>query len=196
MSRRHPERDIVFIGAYHGKSLLSSLIRWRTWSEISHVAAIRADGQVIEAWSRGGVRHLDSWHKGHTPGTRIDLYEPRSWSMTRHRKYWDWLLGQVGKKYDWLGVLGFLTRRDGAHSRLKWFCSEKIQEGSVAVGDPFLVNVPSHRVYPGQIPTSPVLSKVAEIEVGDPTQNPDLTWIRKNGLGCPVRGAGSGGIRP
>jgi hypothetical protein len=194
MSRRHPEREIVYIGAYHGISILSRLIKWFSWSDISHVAAIRADGRVIEAWGKGGAREMDSWHKGHKPGTRIDLYVVPSWSLTRHRKFWDALRRRVGTPYDWRGIFGFLTRRDGAANPLRVFCSGLLHAASAEVGSPFIRRVPSHRVAPGDIVSSALLDDVATVHVGAPDDDPDLSRLSEMPKYAREGVLGSGGV--
>ena len=150
----------VFIGAYHGTSLLYRAISWRSWSGISHVAALRRNGEIIEAWGGSkprGVRHFADWNIGHTSGTRIDCYRVPSWTDKQHEAYWALLLEEVGKPYDYRGVLGFITRRDKAARPGKWFCSELKHAKSVAVGTPFLIGVTSNRIAPGDIVRSPLL---------------------------------------
>jgi hypothetical protein len=142
---------------------------------------------VIEAWGRGGVRHLDSFHSGHSDNTRIDLYTIPAWTVTRQNKYWAWLKTQLGKKYDWRGVLGFLSRRDAAANQNRWFCSELIHAASVHVGDPLLANIPSRRVTPRDIITSPLLQYSHTVWTDRKTgQNPAIFQPRlSDALGCP-----------
>jgi uncharacterized protein YycO len=150
----------IFVAAYRGRSLLSRLIQWRTWSGVSHVACIKGDGQVVEAWGGSGprgVRHFDSWHRGHTPGTNIDLFLFRGLSDGQAREFWDFQMSKVGAKYDYLGVLGFVARRSALQCPFKWFCSELVHAASVAAQAPLLVGTPSYKVSPGDIVKSPVL---------------------------------------
>ncbi len=154
----------IFIGGYRGRSIISSLIRFRTWSPVSHVATINGAGNVIEAWHPGGVRFNQSFHQGHTHRTRIDLYAP-AFSAAQQAAFWNFQLDQTGRKYDFRGIFGFITRRDRAHSSRKWFCSELVHAASVHVGAPLLRSIPSHRVYPGMLVASPILTHIGHIVV-------------------------------
>lgn len=147
---------------YKGISPLSKAIRFRTrissWlpDELaySHAAWATSDTTVIEAW-KDGVREAP-FDQDHRPGTVVDLYHiPLSSEQVEGIN--DFLRAQVGKKYDWLGILGFIVRSDRAHRKTTWFCSELIAEAFDLIGKPLLARCPPHRMLPGMIALSPFL---------------------------------------
>ncbi|OFW47580.1 MAG: hypothetical protein A2163_00735 [Actinobacteria bacterium RBG_13_35_12] len=149
----------IFIGQYHGKSFLSRLIKWRTWSEISHTAAFLPvkntfGNDCIEAW--GNKVRKGSFNKGHTQGTCIDIYSIYC-TLKQRDSFYKWLEKHVGDKYDWCALVGFVTRKH-IESDKKWFCSELIFKGLEENGIFLLQNIEAYQVSPGQIGTSPILN--------------------------------------
>lgn len=145
------------IALYRGRSLLSRVIRWRTWSVYSHAAWLCASGTVIEAWTKGGVRHVANLSVAHTPGTIVDLYE-----ITAEVDYAAaelFLKRQLGKPYDFLGILGFILRRR-CQEESRWFCSELVFSAVLAGGLRLLNTLDPWQVSPGELATSPFLTKV------------------------------------
>jgi hypothetical protein len=149
------------IALYQGKSLVSRLIRWFTWSKYSHVAWLCQDGSVIEAWHRGGVRRQPSLSAVHTPGTRVELFqvlthEFRELNYAQREAVETFLTQQLGARYDFLGILGFLTRaRMEKHGA--WFCSELVTRALNHAGVWPLLRVPACKVAPGLLALSPLL---------------------------------------
>jgi uncharacterized protein YycO len=145
------------IAIYRGKSVVSRIIRAINWSQYSHVAWVDdIDGTVIEAWHIGGVAHVKTPSSNHTPGTAVDLFivldeEPHHTAMIR-----EFLMAQVGKKYDFAGILGFIFRATHLQRKQKWFCSELVAEAYATAGLP-LLRIPSHKIYPGMLAGSPML---------------------------------------
>lgn len=142
------------IALYKGKSFISRLIRWFTWSEYSHAAWVCRDGSVFEAWS-GGVRHAASLAEAHDAGTPVDLFV-LDLTDDQRRDAEAFLLAQVGMKYDWLGLCGFLTRR-AMDEHDAWFCSELVTAGLNAAGVYPLLRVPACKVPPCLLALSPLL---------------------------------------
>jgi uncharacterized protein YycO len=83
------------------------------------------DGSVIEAWASGGVRHIPTPFNGHKPRTPIDMYTVNAGYNTDLIE--QYLLSQVGKKYNWKAVARFLTKRK-APDNDRMFCSELVLE--------------------------------------------------------------------
>jgi hypothetical protein len=157
----------TFVGAYGGVSSLSKMIKFRGWSDVSHVSVIRNDDHVIEAWGNrpSGVRTYQHWSNGHTKGTKIRVYSIPDWSEIHHKSFWAYQEAQIGTKYDYWGILGFLIRAK-LHCPEKWFCSELVQEASIHTGMPFLQK-PSHQTHPGDVITSPRLKYLKTVVVGE-----------------------------
>jgi hypothetical protein len=153
----------IFIGQYQGLSFISKLIRWRTWSKVTHTAAFLPyphdenlpGDMVIEADTKQGVIHRP-WNIGHTKGTIIDIY---SIYCTKEQKeyFYNFLYGKLKAKYDLFAILGFITRKHLENDN-RWFCSELIFE---ALGQELqkkvLQNIESYQVSPREFNISPAL---------------------------------------
>lgn len=137
---------------YRGHSTVSRLIRWVTRGPYSHVAMVLRDGSVIEAWHQPPfVRRIRHLGEGHESGTQVDVYSvilPDEDAAEQH------LIESLGRKYDFKGVLGFLTRSKRDRSK-GCFCSELGLEASIKGLAPLLERVPAWRVSPSQLSTSP-----------------------------------------
>ena len=142
------------IGLYKGTSMISTLIKWRTWSEYSHVSWINEDGSVIEAWT-DGVCQRKSIHEAHRPGTQIDIFDVKM-SLEQKARIKLFLKGEIGKKYDYRGVMKFISRRSGDNQD-RWFCSELIAAAFNFADVPLLVRIPVYKIYPGLLAYSPLL---------------------------------------
>ena len=109
---------------YRGRSLVSLAIRFQTRSLYSHSAIMDLDnGETYEAWHRGGVLLSPDPFAAHSRRTYIDVFSIKGGydaQLLRH-----FLDNQLGKKYDFLAVARFLTRRR-ARDNTKWFCSELV----------------------------------------------------------------------
>lgn len=153
------------IALYQGTSPVSRLIQWRTWSPFSHAAWVYGDGAVIEAWKGVGVHEADNLGSAHRPGTRVELL---SIQLTDSEE-WDlmaFLRAQIGKRYDYRGVLGFISHRDSAQQQNAWFCSELIAAAFESIGRPLLARIPPWRVTPGMLWTSPLLKQEGRVTTG------------------------------
>lgn len=147
------------VAAYIGRSTVSRAIQLFTragFSGPSHVA-IRdtLTGLVYEAWEPHGVRILPHLGQNHTPGTRIDLYD---WSLTPADA--DAVIAfcsqQVGKGYDFAGILGFVTKR-ARDSADKWFCSEMVVAAGNLTRNPILTRTSPRNAAPVHVCWSPTL---------------------------------------
>jgi hypothetical protein len=89
-----------------------------------------------EAWTKSGVTHL-RWGVNHEPGTKVDLFEFKNpLTPDEEIQLRAWLDLQVGKRYDWMGLLGFLPvfRLFGIRNNPNsWFCSEITSAGCIQV---------------------------------------------------------------
>jgi hypothetical protein len=172
----------MLILLYKGVSPISRIIRWRTWSVYSHAAIVPSDiwrqtrrmadyltgCPLYEAWyarDARGVFARTGIHVGHTPGTLIDVYEVAD-PFIDVAPVQQFLDLQLGKAYDLRGVLGFISRRDRAHSRDRWFCSELVFAACLHGGLELLSRIEPHRVYPGLLAVSPHLTHLGSIRTG------------------------------
>jgi hypothetical protein len=170
---------------YKGKSLISKAIKWQTFGPYSHAAWWLRDGTVIEAWHKGGVSHNESPATLHTPGTEIDVFDFNGGSGILAADLSEqFLLSQVGKKYDFAPVLrGFVFRvmRDNPN---RWFCSELCHAAAVAGRLPLLARVPDWKIHPTLLSYSPRLIHIGtlttldhinfDFRTGEPCALPEL----------------------
>jgi uncharacterized protein YycO len=71
---------------------------------------------------------------------------------------------QVGKVYDFIALLHFVTRRpEYAWEQEKWFCSELVFAAFAAAGIELLARVPAYKVYPAMLSYSPLLASAGSI---------------------------------
>ena len=132
--------------------IIAGLIRWFTWSEYNHVAIGRADGTLlIEAvgW-RGVVFTTLEHHRSRATEIKVMEVEVQG-DPTVH------LREQLGKKYDYSGILGIWFRRNWQGEN-RWFCSELVAWSCAKAGTPLVVEE-KHRVTPHDILTSPLLDE-------------------------------------
>lgn len=152
------------IALYQGRSWVSTLIKWFTWSKYSHSAWICEDGSVIEAWItgwfRGEVRHVPSAGAQHTAQTGVDVFDVAGMSMEQRDRVERFLKLRIGDRYDFRGALGFVLRRDRMQEQRKWFCSELIFSALAAAGCAPFARIAACRVSPGLLAISPLLRPV------------------------------------
>jgi len=163
-----------YILASKGKSLDSRAIRFRQWGfPYTHIAYIvslkdRNDPIVIEAW-RKGVRY-GKFSEVHTPGTEFAVYSIEVTKEQRDEiRYF--LQRQIGKPYDWLGILGFVFFNPNLESKNRWFCSELVFTAFKQAGVELLKNTHPSEVSPCLLLKSPLLqfeysTKLPEVKGG------------------------------
>lgn len=175
--------DMIQVLGYKGTSKLSLAIRLLTYSEYSHIAlqfteelevefrnkiVIIPAGTVFEAWA-GGVRMAATASENHKERTRVDAFQLiQPLSRLKEKQVARFLLGNVGKAYDYLNVIRFLpivrliVPRPASmfHNRNHVFCSELALEAFATVNRPLLVRCNNWEVPPRDPPRSPLLRPV------------------------------------
>lgn len=159
---------------FQGRGMLSRLIRWQQRTRWSHAAIMIDSGLwnpplppinpveriyakepvIIEAWQGAGVRQtkLDS-------RDGVEAFEVDGLTDAHREKVVQFLKYQIGKGYDYLGVLRFVSRNRG--SRLhKWFCSELVYAALESAGINLFKRTEAWEVSPGLLARSPLLRKV------------------------------------
>jgi len=144
---------------YHGTGVIGSAIRWQTRGPYSHAAYMRRDGTAVEAWHLGGVMQSASPFALHGEDAQMDLYMVPGLTYRQQDAIEDFLSEQVGCKYDWLGVVRFLSgvNRDNPE---RWFCSELVAEAHEVGGRP-LLRAPAWKLSPSTLAWSTDLRLVA-----------------------------------
>lgn len=129
------------------------MVRWRTWGKYAHVAA-RIDDLVYEALPGKGVicTALEEYNRPEDSKV-FDVVWLTSDAEAAAEYF---LTQQVGKPYDYWGVLSFLPRWRPKHAQAKWFCSELIQ---AAFGNHLLARAHPWKVDPTLLSYSPNLEE-------------------------------------
>ena len=140
----------IFIGQYTGVSVTSKVIKWFTRSNRSHSSAFLPPvgnifSDVIQAW-HGGVTE-DHWAMRHRPGTFIDVYEIHCTPQQQAAFYASMRRKKEDHGYDFLGVIGFLSRRTNGKDD-RWFCSEAVYHSTLEAGIPLLSCTKSYLISP------------------------------------------------
>jgi len=146
----------MIIAAYKGKSLLSIFIKFFTWSKYSHVSVLFENGNEYEAWQKGGVQIVPIFGMNHKKGTVIDLYKLKT-TDEEEQKAELFALSQLGKKYDYWAILGFMIRKN-IHEKKALVCSEYVFSICLSIGKVLLNNLKAYQVSPRDITTSPLLT--------------------------------------
>ena len=136
---------------FHGRGVISSLIRWQTRGQYSHAAFLLPDGQILESWQGDGVRLKTlSDYRG------IDVYEipgmtPAQWAIAI-----EWALAQVGKKYDYWSIIRFVSRRK-LPANDKLFCSELLFAACALAGYNLFERIEASAVSPSLLAITPLI---------------------------------------
>lgn len=145
----------IEIGLYKRNNLVSKIIRFLTRGQYSH-SAIKINNFVFEAKEFNRVCESTDWII--KKGDSIDIYAIEIPSSEK-LKLANFLGQQIGKKYDYMMVLGFLffVTSEKRRSRGKWFCSELIFAALKKINVIILNNVEAWKVHPSELSYSPLL---------------------------------------
>ena len=139
---------------FKGNGFVSRLIRWQTNGQYSHAAIQLPDGQIIEAWHKPAkvrIRHvLEDW-------SNVEAFDVEGVTDAQWTDATQWLQKQIGKKYDFGGVLRFVTRWRKEQDE-KWFCSELVFAALKHAGVDLLERVNASQVSPTVLSFSPLLN--------------------------------------
>jgi len=176
---------------FNGKSLVSKLIKWRTWGKYSHVGwivdrdvTIDFDGEpllipggtIYESWhikSKGAARN--GFRKGragtlHKPGTPVDLYRVPFVNEAQHHallRCFERMARDPNARYAFRAVItGFMLRKHIEDDLV--FCSESMMLGFDACKLRMLINVEPKQVSPVDLSRSPVQHYHAHWLTGTP----------------------------
>ncbi len=128
----------------------SRIIRAATWSEFSHVDFVLPSGSLLGAAAIGGVALREA---------RADCTRVRAFRVDAPARVLAAAIDQLGKPYDWAGVVGMGLHRDWQEDD-SWFCSELVAWAFQAAGRPLLRADHLHRITPRDLLLSPMLKEV------------------------------------
>lgn len=131
----------------------SRIICWWTWGKWSHVEIVTSRG-YLGARLNGGVKVR--------PFGYVDPVEQsiRSIEVTpdQYAVFMAYADKQIGKPYDWFGLLGFGIHHDTADDPEKWFCSEYVTACFEKAGVPILDTSHAYRISPRDVGLSTALT--------------------------------------
>jgi len=151
----------LYFTGYKGKSFISKLIKYWTRSEYSHVE------QCLNLETLKGYGAYQGYKVGylypsyHEKGTRYDIFELEC-TQEQLEKFNYFKRQQEGKKYDYKGIMGFVTNKEEMNNRNKWYCSE-IEIYACNYAGIRLLNwdvIKMKLVSPGMFLSSPLLKKI------------------------------------
>ena len=134
-------------------SVASDLIAWYTRSVYTHVDIVRTDGWLLGARIRGGVMVRSPTYATFKRCIRFTT----TLSTDQERMFWTAATSQIGKPYDWTGIVAFVADRnwrDPGH----WFCSELVAWCFEQAGVPLLRVAGADKVTPRDLTTSLLIS--------------------------------------
>lgn len=112
---------MIKLAFYRGSgNWFDKITRWRTAGDFTHTEIVFSDGMSFSS---------SQWDKG-TRFKRIEYSDPSKWALVdvplvNEKDIRFWCEGQVGKGYDWRGILKIFAtgavKKDDAE---RWWCSE------------------------------------------------------------------------
>ena len=137
------------IALQQNNRILSKTIRFCTRGKYSHAAIVFNDGTVIETRPFRNVREYKNLAEANCKGEIIDLFDVDA-SPSQERIVRKFLRNQIGKKYDYWSVFGFVfhTTEESRKSHGKWFCSELVFASVKKAGITLLQNIPAWEIPP------------------------------------------------
>lgn len=119
------------------RAIGSALLRAILWSRWSHCGIVTPAGTVIEAGTHGVVeRSLGAMLAECSQFEIVSIPCPSESAVIAAAR------AEIGKAYDWVGLLGFGFRRRAWQRSTRWFCSELVAHAFAAAGHPLLRSDP------------------------------------------------------
>jgi len=138
---------------FHGRGLISALIRWQTRGQFSHAAILCPNGDVLESWQGTGVRETRV-----SPGNGVTRFRVPYATAAQWAQVETFCRMEIGRKYDYLAIARFVSRRHmGENDR--WFCSELVFSAFVFAGIRLLSRIDASQVSPQLLSLSPMLTE-------------------------------------
>lgn len=144
---------------FHGRGIISALIRWQTRGAYSHAALLMRDGRIVESWQGVGVRvkTLDDW-------TGVQAFDIPSMTDTQWDEAIAFAVSQTGRGYDYWAIARFVSRRRMPDNN-RWFCSELVFEAFKSAGVNLFDRIEPWAVSPALLGISPLLSLVVSLRL-------------------------------
>lgn len=158
-----------YVALFRETGFIARSIRCQTRSQYSHAALAypvhgRTDSLlVIESFPFVGVR------RRRIEGDalkNVDLFKVDGMNTLDWHRAFSFAEFQLGKHYDYISVLRFVTRRKSPNND-RWFCSELVHKSLAEAGFTVLDRILSRDVSPAMLALSPMLIQSNP----SPTQN-------------------------
>jgi len=148
----------MIVVLFKGRGVMSRLIEWQTRGDYSHAAIFDDDTNTLyESWQSDGVHKKPNWSAHDDP--TVDFFK-FAHTRAEAKIIRGFLEAQLGKKYDWLGVLRFVSRTQlRPDAKEKWFCSELVTAALASANIFLFKNTTPCEVSPDLIKRSAILSK-------------------------------------
>lgn len=145
------------IALHRSSGIVSRLIRWQQRGEWSHASVVLRSGAVIESREFIGVRQLPRLTAAKGEFIQVFNVECTDEQADAIEAF---LLKQIGKRYDYPMVFGFVSRSgtEGQQSGGKWFCSELAFAAFRFAGINLLARIEPWEVSPPHLSYSPLLT--------------------------------------
>lgn len=137
---------------FHGKGLISSLIRLQTRGKYSHAALLHPSGDVYEAIQWVGVRTRNLYDFDGLDG--VDRYVVPGMTNEQWGKVFQFCTLQLGKGYDYWAIIRFIDRQDMPENE-RYFCSELVFDAMQYAGVHLFERIKGWSVSPGLLSISP-----------------------------------------
>lgn len=120
-----------------GNNFSSLLIRAFTLSKWSHVGIIDGDYVIDTQLLTGCIKTpIEEWKRKYLVWEEASIACPRGLE-----KALAFTNEQIGTKYDWRGIIGFVVRMDEFERKDRYFCNELILHASgILTGDIYLTS--------------------------------------------------------
>ena len=137
------------IAFYKGDNILDDLVIFFSRGGYSHCCVVLNDGSIIEAKPFTSVRWCKSMTEKLECNSKIDIFEVVT-NSEQDKIIEDFLKKQLGKKYDYLSVIGFVLydTNEGRKKYGKWFCSELVFAAFQKAGIDLLKRIDAWKVSP------------------------------------------------
>jgi len=144
-----------------GKGWIGEVIRWFTKSKYSHTACYIGDGKIVESDFGGVMISSVKKYDG-----KFDVFRHRFATETQLADAVLWMKGQVGKGYDYLGLIGVglaIIGRKGRNcfdDKNRYWCSELVADGYINSGIVLCVDPDTYKVSPQDLADCGFLTKI------------------------------------
>ena len=137
--------------------LAADVIQWYTRSVWNHVDIVMPDHTLTGARAEGGVQNRPANYRRFA---RVKRFQT-ALSVEAEKEFYLCLAEQIGKPYDWTGIINFVVDRDWRNPD-HWFCSELVAWLFEKAGRPLLRVDSADKVTPRDLTTSFLITPLTQ----------------------------------